>query len=361
MKIRNLLMITIVLLIGILAVNNYVYAEDTTGEETTEEFKWTDTSKAEITLEKELGRYVNVKISNIEKNNDSEYRFIITNTNKMPELDKEKFESFECLNYYRDKKILVGDCTAYVELNQDLYLWVCESGVIKDSLKNECKYIIEGKKLERIPDSMNVFSNTFLSYNSTQIVFNIPWAKDTTRKINVKIGKITDENILKNIKNNTNDAWNQLLSYAKQSKAIYNEKLTSDPKENAISSYNGNSKIDLSGLIEDKCYYFLYTQFDDENEKYYPVEGLTFALSEVYNNLPEKPWYMFFYGQDKFQWILNEGTGEVPEGKKEDPTTATITKLPNTGVGIAMLSAISVITVIAIIFKFKCKKYRGIK
>ena len=54
MKIKNLLMLTIILFIGILVINHNVYAEDTTGEETKEEIKWTDTSKSEITLDQIL-------------------------------------------------------------------------------------------------------------------------------------------------------------------------------------------------------------------------------------------------------------------------------------------------------------------
>ena len=305
-----------------------------------------------------MGRYVQFNINNIEKTEDFEdynVRFIITDTNKKPEVNKDIFlNEFESLAYNNEKKELFGYCTSYVELNQDLYLWVCEKK------QEEFKYIIEGKKLERNPIALNIFSNTIVTCNTTQIVFNVPWDSKTNRNINVKIGKISDENILKNIKNNSNDAWKQLLSYAKASQAIYNQKLASDSSDNGIKK----SKIDLSGLLEDKAYYYLYTEFDDENGKYYPVEGLTFGIADVYNNLNDKPWYIFFYGDDKFQWNLNEGdvnAETTPSKKEDDSTIVNKAKLPNTGVQVTIIGIIAIITGFAIVFKFKYKKYNGIK
>ena len=361
MKIKNLLIITIIFLIGILVVNHNVYAEETTGEETKEEIKWTDTSKSEITLEENLGgaiKKVKFKINNIENAADSsDYAFMITSTSDKPSVNAEKFKNeFKSLSCDKEKKILTGDCTSYVELNQDLYLWVCQTDILKD----EYKYIVEGKKLERNPLGINIFQYTFISYSSTQISFKVPCGEKTTRKVNVKVGKISDENILKNIKNNTNDSWKQLLSYAKQSKTIYNEKLTCD----SAGSLLIRTGIDLEGLLEDKAYYYLYTEFDDENGKYYPVEGLTFGIADVYNELRDKPWFLRFYGDDKFQWILNEGDVEAENTstkKVDDSTIVNKTKLPNTGAQITIIGIVAIITGFAIVFKFKYKKYKGIK
>ena len=351
MKIKNLLMLTIILFIGILVVNHNVYAEDTTGEETTEEFKWTDTSKSEITLEKKWGSIVEFKINNVENiTKITDYKFIITSTNERPEVDSEKFEIMSC---DKEKKILSGICTSYIELNQDLYLWVYQYK------EREYKYIVEGKKIERKPEGINIFSNTFITDSTTQISFNVPWDINTIRNINVKIGKISDENILRDLKNNSNDAWKQLLNYAKESQAIYNQKFMSD-----VGGIDDSSKIDLNGLLEDKAYYYLYTEFDDENGKYYPVEGLTFGIADVNSSSMVQPWALDFYGGNEFQWILNEGdvnAETTPSKKEDDSTVVNKAKLPNTGVQITIIGIIAIITGFAIVFKFKYKKYNGIK
>lgn len=360
MKLKKIIAI-LIMIISIIAVLSFnVYAEDTTGE-----LKWTDMSKSEITLEKNLNRYVKININNIENTEefkDYNVKFIITDTNNKPEVNKDIFlNEFKSFIYNTEKKELSGDCTSYVELNQDLYLWVCERKYINDQW--EFKYLVEGKKLDRNPTELNIFSNTFIAYSDTQIVFNVPWDKNTNRNINIKIGKISDENILKSLKNNSNDAWKQLLSYAKQSKTIYNEKITSELKENVIRS-NNNWKIDLKGLLEDKSYYYLYTEFDDENGKYYPIEGLTFAMANVYEDLEDKPWFLFFYGDDKFKWNLNEGnveTDNISTKKEDDSTVVNKTKLPNTGAQITIIGIIVIITGFAIVFKSKYRKYKGIK
>ena len=56
----------------------------------------------------------------------------------------------------------------------------------------------------------------------TQILFNTPWDDDTVRKVHIKIGKINDDTILKDIYNKNSKAFENLQNYAiKDTKAFY--------------------------------------------------------------------------------------------------------------------------------------------
>lgn len=369
MKVKKLIaiLIMIISIIGVLSFS--VYAENTTDnttnnttEDTTgksEEINWTDASKATLETKMNGFRKAEVQINNMEKHTGSIYKYIITSKNEKPTVDENNFSEFESLDYDPEKKMMYLDCSEYMELNQDMYLWICEK--IYENDKNQIKFILEGKKIERVeyPKGIEVFSDTtHFTSNHTQIFFNVPWGYSTFRKINLKIGKISDLTLLNEIQNGTSDFTDKLLQYAKNSNAIFTKTLASGAisKDHASNGYEGDG-LDIASL-EDQQYYFLYAELDDENGKYYPVEGVTLALANVYDNSMGHSWFLFFYGKDDFKWITHTPTSG---GESIDPTVAPISRLPNTGIGIALIGVLVVFTGVAVIFKFKYKKYSDIK
>ena len=119
-----------------------------------------------------------------------------------------------------DNYLYTTKLSKYSELNQDLYLWVIESSKLKeyyydtngDYIANVTRFLVEGKKLDRAPlPPLNLILQSFdigywsSSSNSdiakyTDINFNFPSATEN-RKFNIKIGRITDNAILKKIQN----------------------------------------------------------------------------------------------------------------------------------------------------------------
>ena len=140
--------------------------------------------------------------------------------------------------------------------------------------------------------------------------------------------------------------------------------------------YNSTKNtIDLSGKLEDDEYYYIYVIFDDENGKYAPIEHcLTLSEASVYDG--GEHWYLFPYGDDKFNWkefsTENTGGDYTPTGTDgvipttKDGTTQTSDKststtiLPHTGISYSLIVAISIIGVVGIIAYFKNNKYKGI-
>src|SRR5699024_5469195 len=121
------------------------------------------------------------------------------------------------------------------------------------------------------PKYANVFTATFFSNDTTQIVFSVPWGYNT-RKINLRIGKITDNSILNKIKNNNITGFEELLEYGKTQTAIYDNQLTSTKPTNSYfdNGYNNNEDAPIIDLkLENEAYYYVYAELDDENGKYY--------------------------------------------------------------------------------------------
>ena len=338
-----------------------------------------DFSKAEFELVKDGISCVNLHIKNVTKNSDQLY-YYITTQNQKPTIELKdngnidiSDSKWNLLGYNENEKYLYAyGLEGDVLLNQDLYLWIIEQEKYEKNyyddngniIRDKIQYVVSGQKLERLkyPVYAETFtSSTYMSHNSTQIIYTIPYVQQTERKFTLKIGKITDNNILKGIKNNNRDAWNSLLEYAKNNQAIYNNKLTTN-KTSGFAEYNSNivgEKRDVIQLnnLENNIYYYMYVVFDDENGKYYPASGLTLAKANVHEN---GDWYLFFLGSDNFKWdefsSVNAGT---VDRNTTGNTTKKPSKLPYTGATTIGLTIV-LITGVAVFFKVKNNKYKGI-
>ena len=256
----------------------------------------------------------------------------------------------------------------YVELNQDIYVHL----FYVDLSKKIVKKVVTGQKVERPPypkyaDAFN--RNTLASSQTVQLIIDsVPkWAGD--RKGNIKIGKISDSNILNNIKNNMEEGWKSLLSYSKSdSSPVYN---STQECSKAYSWILFEDKLNIStSQLSDKEYYYLYIEMDDENGKYYPIEAVTLTQASVYQS--QNAWYMFFVGNSQFNWnnIRSGNTtpqpstptptpAQNPPAQPNDPTVAP-TSLPRTGADVAIIVSIVGLTIAGGIAFIKSKKYKGI-
>lgn len=333
--------------------------------------KFTDLSNAKYDIILN-GIDSDIQISNIKTDSESSYYYIITPNNAKPNLNLEENKSFDYkknnnagLLIKKDKGLEIDDFDKYFELNQDLYLWVVESkklekpyyvsvnGNQRASISIETRIINNGYKLTRpeLPSYTGCFFATFASEDRTQLILNrIPCA--TQRKFTIKIGKISDYNILNKIKNGENDAFSLLEKYAKENSAIYEEKVKSTA-ENKL-EYEGDFSLPLKGKLVKGEYYYLYIILDDEDEKYYPVNHcLTLAEANAFD---DGWWSLSFYGDDSFNWREFETTEN-----KSDNTDNTTAKgnLPNTGKSNLLYSTITLIA-FSLIMYFKNKKYKNI-
>lgn len=219
------------------------------------------------------------------------------------------------------------------------------------------KFVTEGKKLTRptLPQlnlilksfSIGNWENKSGSDAYTNINFRFPSATEN-RKFKIKVGKVTDNSILQKIQKGDYSGITELLSYAKKNDAIYTADLTTTD-ENYFRSEK--TLFDGKKLLQDKAYYYIYVQFNDENGKYYPIEGVTLGQA-WFSSTNDNNWDLYAYTADNFEWNNLSST-------YTDNTIAK-DKLPNTGITIAIAISIVTLTVSIIVFKVKKDKYKGI-
>lgn len=341
--------------------------------------EFTDFSKAKYELLFDLD--TDLKISGINPKDDirNTYYYIITSSNTKPNIsyntyggvDTEATNEINYLNVNSDDNYLYSrTLDKYVELNQDLHLWVIQDVALEDTYYNNegnyithsTKFVVEGQKLTRptlpqlnlILKSFNI-GNWESDTNSdafTYINFRFPSATEN-RKFRIKIGLVTDNSILQKIQKGDYSGITELLEYAKNNKAIYTADLTTT-SENYFRSEQ--ALFDGTKLLQDDAYYFIYVEFDDENGKYYPIEGVTLGqayISEVNSN----NWDLYAYTSEDFNW--NDLSSTSTNTNNTDTTIAK-DKLPNTGTMSILVVSIIILVIATVFFKIKKDNYKGI-
>ena len=283
-----------------------VSTKDTT-EGNEDNVNWTDFSNAKIELKKDGTSGAIIEISNVVPENESYYYLSINSEDNIPNvtsLTSEGRENLITLSYDKEKKIFYTsdkEVVKSIERNQELYLSIIEN----KNFKSE-KIVVQCKKIERFaePKYADAFFDTFMSEDTDQIVTTFTHSRENNRKLQIKIGKITDTSILQKIKKQDSTGFSELLNYAKANNGIYDEIVDAD-KDYYTIAYNagvgeetGKSVIDLKGL-QNEAYYFLYIKTDDENGKYISNEAVTLAQANVFNN---SDWSLFFFGESDFKW-----------------------------------------------------------
>lgn len=227
----------------------------------------------------------------------------------------------------------------YLEKSEDIYVWIYETQIVNNVRQNKC--IIEAKKIER-PALKKIGTRMKCYFYNEETSTNLFEAYDyeNARKINVKIGKVTDKSILRAIKNGETDCLQKLLDYAKNADSIYTDTVPLGRSESVTNKLN---------LVNDE-YYYVYMVLDDENGKYFPVEDVSLYQALTYEKDGKTSKNLFDYLNDNFKWNLGNDDTTI------DNTTAT-GKLPQTGASIVIYVAITLVIVAGVIFAIKYKKY----
>ena len=347
--------------------------------------KFTDFSNAKY--ETELNWTTeNLQIKGITPNSDNNtsYYYIITSNNTKPNIikttngsiDTEKMKNtIENFSINTDENyIYTRNISKYAELNQDMYIWIIQESRLEDNYYDEngnyvkyaTRFVTDGKKITRAElPKLNLILQTFnIGYwnsttsneenNYTYINFNFPTEVEN-RKFLLKIGRITDNSILSKIQKNDYTGITELLNYAKSHDSIYLQQLTTTSEAYFRSD---TSLFDGNKLLQNKGYYYIYVEFDDENGKYYPIEGVT--LGQAWLSSSSDSWDLWAYTSDDFQWDnLSSTTQETPKKTEDDTVAKDI--IPQTGVTYVALFSLVGITLLGVFFYKKYNKYKDIK
>ena len=335
--------------------------------------KFTDFSNAKYELLFDTD--VDLKITGITPIEKNTYYYIITSDNTKPTISINSYggvatEGIDYLSVNTEGNYIYEyNLDKYVELNQDLYLWIIEEANLNTNyaeseensyISHSTRFVVEGQKLTRpelpklnlILKSLYIWGGNDTSKEEQYSSISFRFPSDTeNRKFKLKIGKVTDNSILQKIQNNDYSGITELLQYAKNNQAVYTADLTT-----TWENYYRNDQALFDGvkLLEDRAYYYIYVEFEDEEGKYYPIEGVT--LGQAWISDSKEYWDLWAYTEDNFEW--NDLSSSYTEEEKDD--TIAKEELPDTGIRLAVIVSIFTLAGAVIFFKIKNNKYKGI-
>lgn len=358
---KKVFLTIIVTFMAIILFSLNSYAEEET-------IKWTDFNKAKIEITKEdqdVGWNYYFKITGITLNEESQYKVYIKSGDTEPDFIKDEDYQFLSDEYTKDNKSTSFSnlLNKAYSLNKDVYCYIIE----RNGEKYSTPYKTKLPRLEQHDLGSRIKAHFFSDRTST---FNCEaGTSEVVRNIKVKIGTITDKNILLSIQKGEKDCLQKLLNYAKSAKSIYTGVVPVGNGASITSKFN----------VTDKEYYYVYMEMDDEGGKYYPVEEVSLYQGLVSAEIGKN---LYDYLSDEFKWNIENGTPTTPPTNKPTTTptnkstniTASTTKnntktpditmatgkLPKTGIGIGLISLI-IIAVSGLIFAyFKYDRLKGI-
>ena len=317
-----------------------------------------DWSNAKLSFEQSVPWTYYLNITNVKWEDKHSYYYFIGDENTKPEFSKE----LPSLSYDKNNnKFSTKNISKYLELNSEQYLYVYDEYLEDTKLVN--KLVLNKVKIEKPEQKKytDVFWSTYISKDGTKININTPWGDDTIRNIHLRVGKISNDTILKNIYNKKSNAFEDLLNYARNSKAFYDKTVKSNSN---VAGYELDGALFSESEVSDGEYYFLYVVVEDENGKYVKTEGVTLARCSKVSS--KNNWFLLnFYGNDDFTWKDFTTEGEEPNNKKvddnnkktDDDKTVAKKQLPYTGINNILIIIALIIGAGGIITYKKYKNY----
>lgn len=220
----------------------------------------------------------------------------------------------------------------------DVYITICEI----DNDTNVPKIVLKSKKITELPTlplTQRLTGYFFDDYTST---FCWEVYSENQKNLNYKIGKVTDLNLLKLLKNGDASALPNLLEYAKNAESIGTG--TVELGEDATIT-------DRLNLVDDE-YYYVYLELETIDGKYVLIEDVSLYQSLVSDDGGKN---LLSMTDKEFKWNLDE-TDNTPE---KDTTTAE-GEIPKAGLEKTIILFVIVIAIALVITSKKCKKYRDI-
>ncbi|MBE6153634.1 MAG: hypothetical protein E7166_05370 [Firmicutes bacterium] len=277
-KIKYLLMALFIMFLGF----TNVYAAET------------DFSNATLTVEgltDESHTTAYISVSNVVLDSEIDYKAVFTKTANVVN----SFTNAPDLSpsiYTENGTIKISSYTSAAERYGDVYVTFYEK---EKTTGNYTK--VSNPILVKRPEELKITKriHTGLYEDSSILIFNSINNLATTKTANYKIGKVTDNNIFKNVKNGNYSGLESLLTYAKNDNNAVKTGAV-ELKSTAPSLYAQND-------LQDGSYYYVYFDLDTENGKYYPVEDVNLYQAKTTSN--GKIW-LYDYLSSEFEWNIDE-------------------------------------------------------
>ena len=343
MKMPKFLKIAIIFLVlNLLFITNVQSAASSNSD-----LQWTDFSNARVYLDRidlvgessDFKRY-NLKIDNVSFDTDNKtlYFVYLSNSSEKPTFGSTFNEmKYKCTTYWESgnqKEIEDEIISPFIDKVGDIHIWIVEvklaneySGDVYEEPEFESKEVLSNvivpkPSLNSLGKRISLSFEIYRHSERTSITSNEPI--DTNRKISIEIGKVTDYNLLYEIKNNEPNNLEHLIDYKETATPVY-KKTT-----NVAEGLNILSEVEL----EDEAYYYTYVNLLDEDGKYRSIEDISLHKSadvqpQYFNDYATREDPRFLdYESPNFVWKLpprpvqptpDEDSGT---GSEKDPSTA---------------------------------------
>lgn len=322
---------------------------------------WTDVTGAKITFERSNSdadtiSNIYLKLDGLKYNsNNSSYLYLAnSSTMELPSTCEEIVQD------KRDEKCILltaaGNQDGIFELrlskllkeiynkSGDIYAWIIDVNTTSEQMNT----VLSAKKVERAK-SLNIGSRYTVTINkSSTSVSSEDYMLLKGRKVTVKVGVVSDADVISALNNNKTDGLNKLLAFAKTNNNIKEFTYTIDSEfGSAFNLENIYAAMENAG--KDKLFY-VYLEADTENGKYCPLEDVNAYKFNILGSLEA------FYESNYDRKISDSGDIETTS---QDKTTSK-DKLPKTGKNFAIFGIMGLVAIIGAVGTIKYRKYRGI-
>lgn len=278
---------------------------------------FTDFSNATFSVTRDdISFYLNITGATLKKEDRRSYYLFLTNGNEEPNI---RYSTSGYLDadlgkeaiYIRNEKESMGSyLTSRLEKAGDIYATIVEydgegymSAIGTDKTAKDFHKVVVSKKKVTRPQPLPItqrMTGYFFKEHTTIFEWEMG-GSNKDRKCNIKVGRVTDNNVLRAIKNGEKNCLSNLMNYAKNADAVYQTQLKADYSLDQRSIMN-----EFQGI--DGAYYFVYFSLDTEKGKYYPVEDVMLYQCVKRNDLND----LLNYLDKNFAWNIEE----APEPSK---------------------------------------------
>ncbi len=209
---------------------------------------------------------------------------------------------------FEDKKMIIVNDDWYMLKGYDYaYFMACNSE--KCVASNE-PIKVERPSLPELSKRYKVFNHEFGSQIGSDVLIvkpMFPYAgKDGSHKINVKIGKINDENLLHSIHSGEKNALVNLMEYAKKNEGITVSASDIDFSMSDELLLEGKGVKFDSSKIENGAYYYIYTEYENSDNVYRDLSDITIAQGKNRSL------------SNEINWDKDPSTGETSTGSDKN-------------------------------------------
>ena len=329
----KMIAILICFFIGLTATSvfatNTVATDDTTNNETSTEVTFTDFSKATYSLTRENRNYY-LEIKNVDlifdENEEVQYLAFLTTGNEEVPIKYDEDGGLDTLSMQvgtytfissakLDVTALAGKKLTYAG---DIYLTIVEYHYGAFEVPKEERHKIVANKVKLTRPSQLKLTERIHAYFLQDLtsIFNYElYQEESEMKYNIKIGRVTDMDLLRSIQNGEANCLQNLMTYAKNTSPLYETTVNKGESESITNKFT----------IIDDAYYYGYISLDTENGTYYPIEDIMLYQGSVSDHSISLSNYL----DADFVWKLEGKTPQTNNNITINQTTNTTNTTSN--------------------------------